>query len=272
MKQHRFQEILEWLLDNGFDIATILVAGYLVIYYQKTPPTLDDIPFIVTWILAVLGLLAVSGFLERIRRLRRIEKTTNKLMSTVQEQIVDKPSAVRFFENIPVLDSYFKTSRTIDLLGVSLTSTLDKQASNIREAIKNGANVRVIVANPSPKALAMKMATLRSEERNNEAYFKKKLASTFEVIEYLKRKHEDELADKGSFDVHLVNYAPSFGVASFDFGQPNGVIFIEIYPHGSGYDTQIAFSLTKSRDGKWFSYFQSQFEDIWLNTISWKSE
>lgn len=272
MKQTRFQDIVEWLLDNLFDIATIFVAGYLVIYYQKSPPTFDDIPFITTWILAVLGLLAVSGLWERNRRLYRIEKSTNKLMSIVQEQIVDKPSALRFFENVPILDTFFKNAHTIDLMGVTLTSTLDKQASNIREAIKNGAKVRIIVANPSPKSLATKMATLRSEEPHVHAYFKKKLASSFEVIDYLKRKHEDQLVNDGTFDVHLVDYAPSFGILSFDFGQPNGIMFVEIYSHGSGYDTQISFNLASKRDGKWFTYFQNQFEDIWRNSIGWKPE
>lgn len=268
MKQSRVQEFVEWLFDNVFDIVTILVAGFLVIRYQITPPTPADIPGIATWILSVLGLLAISGLWERNRRLYRIEKSTNKLLSTVQENIVDKPSALRFFENIPVLDTFFKSAHTIDLMGVTLTSTLDKQASNIREAIKNGAKVRVILANPSPKSLAMKMATLRSEEPHVHAYFKKKLASSFEVIDYLKRKHDDQSVSDGSFDVHLVNYAPSFGIVSFDFGQPNGIMFVEIYSHVSGYDTQIAFSLTNKRDGKWFSYFQNQFEDIWRNSIA----
>ncbi|HNS62109.1 MAG TPA: hypothetical protein PKK96_13980 [Anaerolineales bacterium] len=272
MKQSRFQEFIEWLLDNLFDIVTILVAGYLVIRYQITAPTPDDIPAIVTWILSVLALIAISGLWERNRRLHRIEKSTNKLISMVNDQIVDKPSAMRFFENSPALDSYFKTADTIDLMGVSLTSTLDRQASNIREAIKNGTNVRVILMNPSSKSFAVKMSTLRSEEPDNEAYYRKKLATAFEVIEYLKRKQGDQSTDKGYFDVHLINYAPSFGILSFNYEKPNGIIFVEIYPHGSGYDTQIAFNLTSKRDGKWFSYFQSQFEDVWKNSTEWNGE
>jgi hypothetical protein len=91
-------------------------------------------------------------------------------------------------------------------------------------------------------------------------------------MEYLNRLSKNQSGSKGSFDTHLVNYPPSFDIVSFNFDKPNGILFVEIYPHGSGYDTQIAFSLTKARDGKWFSYFQSQFEDIWHHTISWKPE
>ncbi len=272
MKLPTLQDSFDWLKDNFIDLVTLWFALQVFANYQQNPPTESDLPNISASILGIQALIAFSGFWERNMRLRRIEKSTNKILTAVQENIVDKSSALRFFENIPVLDTFFKNARTIDLMGVTLTSTLDKQASNIREAIKNRAKVRVILANPSPKSLATKMATLRSEEPHVQAYFKKKLDSSFEVLDYLKRQHEGQSVNNGIFDVHLVNYAPSFGIVSFDFGQPNGIMFVEIYSHVSGYDTQIAFSLTNKRDGMWFSYFQNQFEDIWRNSIGWKPE
>lgn len=262
---------LEFLLDNFTVLATIAYASY-IIYRQEFGEADISTNQLITGILAVLGLLATSELIERYRRLSKIEKSTDKLVSMVQKEIVDRPSAIRFFENTPILDAFFKSAHTIELMGVTLTSTLDKQASNIREAINNGAKVRVILANPSPKSLAIKMATLRSEEPHVETYFKKKLDSSFEVLEYMKRMQNDQTGKSGSFEVHLVNYAPSFGIASFDFGQPNGIVFVEIYSHVSGYDTQIAFNLTKKRDGNWFDYFQNQFEDIWRNSVEWKPE
>ena len=269
MKLPSLQKSIEWLLDNIFDLITIWLALSLYAKYQKVPPTANDMAEISASILGVLGFIAVSGLWQRNRQVHRIEKVINELSSTFQENIVEKPSALRFFENIPVLDPFFKSAHTIDLIGVTLTTTLDRQSGNIREAIKKGANIRVILVNPSPKSLATKMATLRSEEPHVQAYFKKKLDSSFEVIEYLKRKHEVHSVNNGNFDVHLIDYAPSFGIVSFDFGRPNGIMFVEIYPHGAGYDTQIAFSLTNQRDGRWFSYFQNQFEDIWRNSVSW---
>lgn len=272
MKLPTFQGSVDWLKDNFFDLVTLWLAFRLYVNYQQNPPSASELPSISASILGILALIAFSGFWERNMRLRRIERSTNKTLTTVQENIVERPSALRFFERTPVLDAYFKSAHIIDLMGVTLTSTLDKQTSNIREAINNGARVRVILANPSPKSLATKMATLRSEEPHVEAFFRKKLASSFEVLEYLRRKHEDQSGKSGRFDVHMVDYAPSFGIASFDFGQPNGNMFVEIYSHVSGYDTQIAFSLTNKRDGSWFSYFQNQFEDIWHNSIEWKPE
>jgi hypothetical protein len=272
MKLPSLQKSIEWLFDNVWDLFAIGLALSLYVKYRTVPPTTNDVAVIFASILGVLAIIAFSGLWQRNRQVHRIEKTIKDVASTLQKHIVEKPSALRFFEIIPVLDPFFKSAHTIDLMGVTLTTTLDRQASNIREAMKKGANIRVILANPSPKSLATKMATLRSEERHVQTYFKKKLDASFEVIEYLNRQFEGRLVNGGNFDVHLIDYAPSFGIVSFDYGQPNGIMFVEIYPHGSGYDTQIAFSLTSQRDGGWFSYFHNQFEDIWRNSVSWQAE
>ena len=260
---------IDFLLDNLTVLITIGYATYIV-YWQEFRNGNISTDRLITAVITVLALLATSEFIERYRRLSKIEKSTDRLVSLVQNQIIDKPSASRFFEPTPVLDSYVKNAHTIDLMGFSLTSVLNKQVSNLRETIKNGGTVRIIVADPASKSLGIKMSALRSEEPENEGYYQKRLASSFEDIDYLHRSHQNLSTNKGIFDVHLVNYAPSFGIMAFDVNQPDGIIFVEVYPHGSGYDTQIAFSLTKSRDGEWFRYFQRQFEDIWKNTAKWE--
>lgn len=261
--------VVEFLLDNLAVLATIGYATF-IIYWKEFGSTKIETDQLLSAIIMVLALLATSEIFERYRRLSKIEKSTGKLVEMVQKEIIGKPSASRFFEPTPVLDVYVKNAHTIDLMGLSLTSTLNKQLSNLREANKNGATIRIIVANPSPKSFAVKMSTLRSEEPENEGYYQKRLASSLEDIEYLYRSHQGSSATAGNFDVHLLNYAHSFGIMAFDVNQPNGIIFIEVYPHGSGYDVQISFSLTKARDGEWFNYFYSQFKDIWEHTSVWE--
>jgi hypothetical protein len=259
----------DFLIDNWAALATILYATY-IIYWQDFANGKISTDRLITAVITVLGLLATSEIIERYRRLSKIEKSTTHIASLVQEQIVERPPAGRFFEAIPILDPFVKNAHTIDLMGLSLTSTLNKQLSNLREADKNGAAVRIIVANPARKSMAIRMSALRSEEKHNEGYFRKRLAASFEDIEYLQRCHQALPANKGNFNVHLLDYAPSFGIMGFDVNQPNGMVFVEVYPHGTGYDTQVAFSLSRSRDGEWFRYFLSQFEDVWQKTEKWE--
>lgn len=261
--------VVEFLLDNLAVLATIGYATF-IIYWKEFGSTKIETDQLLSAVIMVLALLATSEIFERYRRLSKIEKSAGKLVEMVQKEIIDRPSASRFFEPTPVLDVYVKNAHTIDLMGLSLTSTLNKQLSNLREANKNGATVKIIVANPASKSLAVKMSTLRSEEPDNEGYYQKRLASSFEDIEYLYRSRQSSSTTAGNFEVHLLNYAPSFGIMAFDVNQPNGIIFVEVYPHGSGYDTQISFSLTKKRDGEWFNYFYGQFKDIWEHTSTWE--
>jgi len=97
MQQSRFQVFVEWLLDNLFDIVTILVAGFLVARYQLRPPTLADITEIATWILGVLGLLAVSGLWERNRRLHRIERLSEEGRNLTLRYLSKRAYASDFF-------------------------------------------------------------------------------------------------------------------------------------------------------------------------------
>ncbi|GIV89776.1 MAG: hypothetical protein KatS3mg055_2294 [Chloroflexus sp.] len=55
MKPSRLQILVEYLLDNLFDILTILVAGYLVIRHQISPFTTSDIAELATgyWVCLV---------------------------------------------------------------------------------------------------------------------------------------------------------------------------------------------------------------------------
>ena len=61
---------MEWILENLPDLITILVAAVLVVRYLVRPPASADIAEILTWILAVLALLALSALWERNRRMR----------------------------------------------------------------------------------------------------------------------------------------------------------------------------------------------------------
>ena len=97
MKQSPLRNFVEYLLDNLFDILTIVVAAYLVIRNQLQPPTANDIPDLANWILAVLGLLAVSGLWERSRRLRRIEEVTNETHELVDRKLSQQIKASDFF-------------------------------------------------------------------------------------------------------------------------------------------------------------------------------
>lgn len=269
-------KFLDFLLDNIALLATIVFASYVIYMkeFQGAAVTTDQL---LTAILAVLGLLAISEVVERNRKLSKIEKANERAAALIESHIVGKPSAKAFFEPPPVdeLEGLIKNAHTIDLCGFSLTATLNKQFSNLRERLAHGATIRILVADPSPNALAIQMGTLRSEDPTNTDYFTKRLSASFEDIKYLHKSLTDSQAkpatavQQGKLAVKLLQFAPSFGILTFDAGQTNGRIIVEIYSHVSGYETPVVFSLDPKRDGEWYHYFQRQFDDLWRVSKDW---
>ena len=249
--------LTEFLLDNVTVLATVAYASYVIYRRQilSASVTTDDL---ITAVMAVLGLLAISELIERYRKLASIDKSNKHIVSLLEGQLTDRPSAIAFFEKLPALDAYIQAANTIDMCGFTLTSAINKQFSNIRERIREGASIRLLIADPDSPAL--QMASLRSEQPDGGVYFRKRLEATFQDIEYLQQswaEHQTQStnpAKKGSLSVRLLPYAPSFGVLVFDRTQPYGKIIVELYAHKT-FRESATFSLTSQRDGNWHEYF-----------------
>ena len=261
--------LTSFLIDNLAVLATIGYASYVI--YRKavlgSAVTTDDL---LTAILAVLGLLAISEIVERYRKLTSIEKSSKNVESLLKSQFADRPSAITFFEKMPSLETYTQNANSIDLCGLTLTSTVNKQFSNIRERLKQGTNVRLLIVDPD--SLALEMSSLRSETPDGGVYFRKRIEASLQDMAYLYKswKESQENSTKnGSLSISLLPYAPSFSILMFNGNQPNGMIIVELYAHKTYMET-VVFTLTSQRDGNWYDYFVNQFEVMWKDAKEWK--
>jgi len=265
-----FLGFTNFLLDNATVLATVFYASYLIYRREvyKANITTDDL---ITGVLAVLGLLAISEIIERYRKLANIERLSNKAVTLLESQFADRPSAIAFFEKMPPLDPFVQASTSIDLCGFTLTSTINKQFSSIRERLKDGANVRLLISEPD--SLALQMASLRSEDPDEGIYFGKRLAATIQDIEYLHKTWREYQpsgkSKKGHLEVRLLPYAPSFSILVFNGNQPQGKVIVELYAHKTFMETAV-FTLNSQKDGNWYEYFISQFEVMWKDAKIWE--
>lgn len=180
--------LAEFLFENFTVLLTIGFTGY-VIYRQEIGKIALSTNELLTAILGILGLLAISEVVERYRRLGSIEKSGKRTLSLLEARFTDRPSALGFFQKTPSLDTHIARSNQIDMCGVSLTSTLNKQFSNLRERLKGGGNIRVLVVDP--ESLALQMSALRSEDPDDVGYFSKRLETSFNDLNYLHKSWEE---------------------------------------------------------------------------------
>lgn len=208
------QNLTEFLIDNVTILVTIIFAGY-VIYRQEIAQSAVSIDELLTAILAVLGLLATSEIVERYRRLNHIEKSSNRILALLESRFTDRASAISFFQKPPSFENYINGAHQIDMCGISLTSTINKQFSNLRESLKAGANIRILVVDRD--SLGLQMSAARSEEPDDVDYFRRRLDATFRDLEYLYKSwveyQTDTNSGAGSLSIRLISYAPSYLVS-----------------------------------------------------------
>ena len=259
----------EFLIDNISVLTTLGTASY-VIFRQSNAATKLSTDDLIAAVLGVLGLLALSEFIERYRRLNAIEKISKQTLLLLENRLAERPSALAFFVKLPNMEDRIKVASQIDMCGVTLTSTINRQLSNMRERLKQGATLRILVADP--ESLALKMSDLRSEDPAGD-YYRQKLETTLQDLEYL-YNHQTRLgADaKGKFEVRLLQFAPSFGFFSFDTHRSNGNAIVELYPHVAGWGAEPCFELAPKRDGIWYGYFVEQFDQMWKGAKVWQPE
>jgi hypothetical protein len=258
MSSSRFQKTIEFLIDNLVDIVTILMATYLVIRHRITPFTQNDIGSLATWILAVLGLIAVSGLWDRNRRLRRIEKLSQDSHDLILHNISGKSRAGNFFlTEGGVSDKTFSAATTILLAGITLTRTTRQYMHILGQRFVAGATIRMIIIDPSLHSVMDVMAA-RSMGDTTPEYWQTRMNTVKAVIHAI----ANTPGSTGKLEIGYLPYIPSFGLSLIDPDQPHGVCYVELYHHRSA-ESNPFFELTVADDTLWYKFFLNQWEILW---------
>jgi hypothetical protein len=192
-----------------------------------------------------------------------------KLLNSVEES--KSTSAEQFFKPNPALDGYVQGAHQIDWCGVTIEEEIHTNITKIRDSLKTGSIIRILVVDPQSNAL--EMSALRSQGIRQER-FKQKLDATLADMAYLHNcwtsyKSQETGKPIGSLSVRLLPYAPSFGMFSFNKDTNEAVVFIEVYAHADGFGSFPQFGLNPQKDGKWYKFFVSQFEEMWETATPW---
>lgn len=250
----QLESLLWFAIDNGPAILTIGFASYVILLAQTAAIQTD---IILQWILAILGLLAVSELVERLRRIRRIEETSIKTLQAVESRFGERMSADLFFmKRLPPLGEYFEKATEIHLCGVALQRTIRENIHTFAQVLKEGADVKIVLVNPDGQA-AKRIA-------NPSANFpldalKANTQMTMQNLSWLSALPES----KGTLALHFMEEEPYYNIIAINPNKESGIIFVEIYPQRWVSGSRPRFELTSRRDAYWFGYFREQFNRLW---------
>jgi len=222
------QSAVVYLLDNIFDIATVVVAAYIVIRHEFRPFGPNDIADLATWILAVLALVAVSNLWQYRRRLAHIEKISTETREVVVRHLGGQAHAEDFFwaNDIKISEQDFAQAQDVYVVGMILNRTVRNHMATFGDMVRAGTNLRFIILDPQDDAL-MSILPYRSYGSRSKEWWQARITQTEGHIEDIPNS-ENVL---GTLKIGYLPYFPSFGMWLIDPDKPYGKIFVEIYHH-----------------------------------------
>jgi|GEM_PF-3996053 len=247
----RIEDILWVVVENAPAVLTVAFAAYVIALSQSVNIATD---VLLQWILAILGLLAVSELVERWRKLRHIEEVGNQTLKAVQSKIGERARAEEFFaKRLPSLEPYLAKATDIRLSGYSLQRTIRENRYIIAQRLKDGASLRVLMVNPE----LLKGKPLVSEP--GEKHDPLGSIMTLGNLRWLSKQPDN----KGKVEVKFMNEEPRFNILAIDPEEALGVVFVEFYPQRWIHGSRPRMELTPERDNYWYHYFREQFDRIW---------
>jgi hypothetical protein len=252
-------DLLDYLLDNLFDILTIAASAYVIIRNEFIPYGANDIAVLATWILGILGLLAVSGLWQRNRQLRNIQEVGLRTNELVTHKLSGQVNAKDFFwpGERKVTSQDIANADDIYIVGMILNRAVRNNLAIFGDRTAVGANIRFVLLDPDDESMMTTMP-YRSYGTKTSAWWRERIHETVGRIEDIPNIDKP----KGSIMVGFLPFFPSFGMWLIDPEKPHGRIVVEIYHHRTA-EPNPTFLLKASEDPHWYSFFKNQFDLMW---------
>lgn len=245
--------IASFIAQNIADFATIVIAMIVLVRYQSDPAPAENIAFYVSSLLAVMATLALSGFVDRVVKLRRIETT----LSEIKAQNRQQAKADDFFLATELDDSFFRDAQETLICGLLLSTTARKYMAVLTERLQGGGTARVLLLDPTDTHVTHIMVS-RSPGVTTPDFWTEKLNNTVNILRIIAEASQTSDA----FQLGYLRFPPSFGLMIVHNKNGTSKAYVEIYHALSG-EKNASFILERQRDAHWFDFFCDQFEKMW---------
>jgi hypothetical protein len=256
-----FEQTLRFTLDNLLDILTIVVAAVLVTRYNIHQPTAANTSEILTSVLAVLGLIAVSGIWDRSRRIGRIENLTESILQntqTTKEALFTTDFSASIQKEI---EEKIETSKDLLIIGNNLGSIIKLNYSLLENRLKQQKTIRIVLAKPNTPA--SDMAVSREYLPIDPNLWQMQTHATLNTLVELKKKVSDKLI------IRVVETYLTHGIILADTDTNNGSAYCWMYSFKTRKGNRPKFVL-RPTDDYWYDHFVEEAEAIWHSAKHWE--
>lgn len=198
---------------------------------------------------AVLALLAMLA-LSQIRSRRHI--------AVIAEARRADPLAL-FQAAIPDdLASRRSTATSFLFIGESMVRTVQSGRADIRQILRRGGKLRVLLLDPDNEGLLEAARRLDVPTATTEG----RIRNTLDELTLLHKN------TSGLLEIRTCSFVPRIGVYAFNVGEPDGVLFIQHYEYQPERDSAPVFRLDAD-DGVWYERFAAEANRMWEDGTPW---
>jgi hypothetical protein len=248
---HRWTSAVWSSLRQGRDLDLYLMVVLASVLFVLSAFGIATANVIAAATLAVLTLLGVALLVGRHQ---------TEQLKVVLSSVGRKSKANTFFsgsDNLEEVKTLVQSSHEVWMWGTTLARHLPFLAPVIRDEMKRGLRVRVMLVSPGSPAFAV--AAHRTVESSREG-----MASELESNLRRLRRIASGADPLGNLEVRLTEYLAPYSMYVFNPKSESGMMELGIaFYRSSQTSTRPIFRLDAATDSEWYRYFLSQFEAVW---------
>lgn len=251
---------LRSFLDVIEDLVSIAIAaGILIFGWFVDKEIFQNNPLLWSGVVSILIIMAIGNLRDRRRRFHKIHQTVDKIYQEVlRNKVVMTMGADEFFKGgMEKIQHKLSNATTIDLLGITLSTTVGTTLGLIKDRLKANGKIRIIILdNTSDDALEQLVKRSWSKKADKEKY-KAIIENTSDLLEEV----SNEPGIKGSFEIGYLPFIPSVGMTLVDSKKDTGAGAVEIYHQLKKASPSFFFNKHDAPDT--FDFYCEQFNLMW---------
>ncbi len=199
--------------------------------------------------LAVLGLLAISNLINRHHfgiQLNELKGISTPLLKNRSE--------------LPSLYDCGQSASEIVIIGMTLIGVINPYLDFFEQKMRDGCKLRFLLLDPESPATEI-------FGKISKIPIKSDIRQALRILEHLMKMEQET---KGKCEVRLSDVFLSYGLAAFDPDKEIGFLNLETYTYKTAVGERPFIELKRNRNREWFKFYQSQYEQLWLDSNIWE--
>lgn len=195
----------------------------------------------------MLGLLALDSLTERMSILQ-------KILDRLSEFELQTTQGLKNREALNRLSSLSPNATEISVLAISGLQVIINNYEFIEDRLRNGCKLQFIFMDPESSAIHL------WNEQNKPATATTDIHAAIERLQQLKKATG---VDVSQCKLYLTSMLLPFSLVMVDPNKDNGMMTVEYHTYKTPVPDRPHIQLSRSTDGRWFSFYQNQFTRLW---------